>query len=263
MPARAMNVNVLASMPLLFALAWRGSAVRTALVLLLLAVLLPAPRSRYVALLQEWWPSVHARPIDRVTSLAIVVALLLVVAWWERRHAVDVSAPGLRRVALALLWTAPVGASILVLLHPPDPRDRTNNRLFAELAQGEGLVATPADVQLVQLRSRRPVLLDGGGLDALPYAIESGPEMARLLLRVYDIDFFYPPPEARRRARIPEVHNRTVWEARTRDEWQAIRKELGVRHVLALRDWELDLPGGAGSRELRIYEIPESSPTDR
>ena len=59
-----------------------------------------------------------------------------------------------------------------------------------------GLLLTGGSLHLIQFRTRRPVLLDGGGLDALPYAPESGPEMQRVLLDVYGIDLLNPPPEA-------------------------------------------------------------------
>ena len=258
MPARMMNLNVLASMPALLALlGLPRSRGRTMALLALLVGLLPAARSRYVVLLRDGLGvGAPSWPLDRMTAVALAAAALVAAAWWERRRP-RAPAPGGRRLADGILWTAPVVAIARIVVRPPQLRDRTNNRLFAELARGQGMVATAGDLQLIQLRTRRPVLLDGGALDALPYAIEAGPEMARILRDVYSIDFFHPPADARRRAMIPLVHNRAAWEARTLDEWKALRRDLDLRQVLTLREWDLDLPALVGNKELLLYEIPE------
>jgi hypothetical protein len=56
---------------------------------------------------------------------------------------------------------------------------------------------------------------------------------------------------------IPIEHNRAVWEARSAEEWQALRRELGIRDVLAHRDWTLALPAAGGNKDLRLYHVPE------
>ena len=56
----------------------------------------------------------------------------------------------------------------------PDP-------VLAVAAAREGHLATAGDLSLVQLRTRRPVLIDGLTLDSLPYAIESGPTVDGIL----------------------------------------------------------------------------------
>jgi hypothetical protein len=136
-------------------------------------------------------------------------------------------------------------------------RERPRDRVFAELAHGEGLVAAAADEYLIQLRTRRPVVLDAGGLDMLPYVPEAAPEMTRLLRLVYGIDLFALPAAARGTSSIPLDHNRAVWERRRPEEWQALRRELGITDVLARREWTLALPAGGGNKDLRIYHIPE------
>jgi hypothetical protein len=118
------------------------------------------------------------------------------------------------------------------------------------------MLATSADLHLVQLRTRRPVLLDGGGLDGLPYAIEAGPEMERILRDVYAIDFFHPPEEARGSGIIPRSSNRLVWEGYSEDKWRYIGRTYGVTHVLAYADWNLALPVVTRDNELLLYRIP-------
>ena len=94
------------------------------------------------------------------------------------------------------------------------------------LSEGRGLLLTGGDLHLVQLRTRRPVLLDGGGLDALPYAIESAPEMDRILREVYGVDLLSPPEEARFRGSIPPEFTRAVWQSYTREQWEALASRI-------------------------------------
>jgi hypothetical protein len=112
-------------------------------------------------------------------------------------------------------------------------------------------------MQLVQLRTRRPVLLDGGGLDGLVYAPASAPAVARMLREVYGVDVFDPPDEARHGGRVPVVASRAAWERYSMDRWQMIRRDFGVTAVLTPGDWRLNLPPGAERGNLRYYIIPE------
>jgi hypothetical protein len=136
-------------------------------------------------------------------------------------------------------------------------RDRTNDGLLATVSRGRGLLLTGGDLHLIQLRTRRAVLLDGGGLDGLPYALESGPEMARILETVYGIDLFNPPPEAFRAGAVPSSVNRTVWEHYSTERWREIRRTYNVTEVLTQADWQLQLPIGAQSMRFLLYRIPE------
>jgi hypothetical protein len=109
---------------------------------------------------------------------------------------------------------------------------------------------------MVQLRTRRPVLVDGGGLDGLPYSLEMGPALERILHDVYAIDFFNPPAEARHTGVIPAGHTRTVWEGYSRDRWGEIGRQYRVTGVLTNGDWRLDLPLLADNGDFRLYSIP-------
>jgi ABC-type amino acid transport substrate-binding protein len=125
-----------------------------------------------------------------------------------------------------------------------DMSDRTNEVLFRMLSEGRGLLLTGADLHLVQLRTRRAVLLDGGGLDTLPYAIESAPEMDRILREVYGVDLLNPPEEARYRGSVPPEFTKNVWQGYSRDQWNAVAERFGVRQVLTPGDWDLKFPFG-------------------
>jgi hypothetical protein len=135
--------------------------------------------------------------------------------------------------------------------------DRSTNPLLAAAARGTGPLLTGGNLFLVQLRTRRPVLLDGGTLDTLPYAIEAGPATDRILRDVYGIDLFNPPLEARLSGAVPPEANRKIWTAYSRARWQEIAREYGVRQVLTPAGWKLDLPLVASSNEFHLYEIPD------
>lgn len=138
--------------------------------------------------------------------------------------------------------------------------DWTNDPLFAEASRGSGMLLTSSNLGWIQLRTRRPVLLDGHGLDSLPYALETGPEMDRILQQVYGVDLFNPPEEIkniRPGALLPET-GKTLWESRTREEWDQIRKQFGVTQVLTYANWSLKLPEVIRNKEFVLYRIPES-----
>jgi hypothetical protein len=126
---------------------------------------------------------------------------------------------------------------------------------LAQVAAGQGLLLTAGDLHLIQLRTRRPVLLDGGGLDGLLYSLEAGPEMERILREVYGIDLLNPPEEARGAGRIPPMANRRVWESYSPEKWREIARVFHVTQVLTYPDWTLNLPVAAHSRRLLLYDI--------
>jgi hypothetical protein len=190
----------------------------------------------------------------------VLIAMLLAIGavWMGRRSSLAIT-------RLTYLATIALMAVTLVLtwnLQRPrgfEMTDRTNDVLFRMLSDGRGLLLTGGDLHLVQLRSRRPVLLDGGGLDALPYAVESAPEMDRILREVYGVDLLNPPEEARFRGSIPPEFTRVVWQSYSREQWEALASRFGVRQVLTPGDWELKLPVAVRNRGLTVYDIPDIS----
>lgn len=185
----------------------------------------------------------------------------------------DVTSPGTsptirrRRAGALVVGAASVAGFVLLAILAVAKSDRfqagrevmsdwTTDPLLAETARGSGPLLTGGRLFLVQLRTRRPVLLDGGTLDTLPYAIEAGPAMDRILRDVYGIDLFNPPSEARNSGAVPPEANRKIWTAFSRARWQEIAREYGVSQVLTPAGWKLDLPLVASSTEFHLYEIP-------
>jgi hypothetical protein len=263
MPGRLLNLNMLLVSGLLLGVAGaqRRTAAGSALLVLICVMLLIGNRSGL------WtFDGDHrtlgldlprtARP-NETSILIFGVLLQLAVARWAakadaRRRFVTMTYAG-TLVVLAL------SALLTWSLERPrafDMADRTNDQLFRMLAEGEGLIATGGELHIVQLRTRRPVLIDGGGLDALPYTIEAAPEMERILRDVYGIELLDPPEEARYRGTIPPAFTQSVWQSYTRDQWQQIGARYGVTQVLTPGDWDLHLPVAVRKGTLTVYDIP-------
>jgi hypothetical protein len=136
--------------------------------------------------------------------------------------------------------------------------DRTNDPLFQKLSNERGLLLTGGDVHLMQLRTRRPVLLDGGGLDGLPYSLEAAPQTDRILREVYSVDLFNPPAEARLAGVVPTRLNKAAWESFTEERWQAIARDYGVTQVVTPQRWNLKLPVSGQNRSVTVYDIPQT-----
>jgi hypothetical protein len=266
MPGRVLNLNMLMIGALLVGLfgarhrEWTGAT----LLLLLCLALVVGNRSGLWAFEGDHRALIGQMPASMRPNATNVVLIAALVAL-----AVSVLRPRAERRWIArgaYVATLAVMAWMAVLTWNLDrPRgfemaDRTNDVLFRMLAERRGLLLTAADLHLVQLRSRRPVLLDGGGLDALPYAIESAPEMERILRDVYGLDLLNPPEEARFRGTVPSDFTKGVWQSYSREQWAAIARRFGVRQVLTPGDWDLKLPVAVRNRTLTVYDIPDNSP---
>lgn len=201
-------------------------------------------------------PTEH--PVTTLQMLTIAAAALILcagVSTWRTLTPVLFATRGVRAATLGLLvlvaaptWLESGSQSAIFL-------DRTNSPVFWRAAKGEGLLLTGGDLHLIQLRTRRPVILNGGALDGLPYAREAGPETQRILRDIYAIDLLNPPAEARGRGAIPNELNRITWEGYSRQKWQEISRSYHVTQVLTSR-WYLNLPAIAWERTLVLYEIP-------
>lgn len=168
-----------------------------------------------------------------------------------------------RPLACAMSKALPAGILLVAVVMSgrvsafPPLADRTNDRLFAAIAsEHNGLLLTAGSIQLVQLRTRRPVLLDGGALDMLAYSPSSGPAMEEILRVVYGIDFFTPPEAARGTAIVDDNFDKSVWEGYSRQRWEEIGRRFDVTDVLTERTWTIDLPIAAENSEFKLYRIP-------
>ena len=269
MPARLLNLNVVLVAPLLIGLvaAYRHLRSAQALLVALLAGLLLAPKS----LLWRWFADRSVQPwnvrIDPVLLFEAAALSIVCIALWQatRRPAVapDAGSPAFYP---ALLFRAATGVVLAIALglgwriHGSRAifRDRTNDTFFkAVAADRRGLTVTAGSFQLVQLYTRRPVLIDSGGLDTMVYAPEGGPATARIVTDVYGIDFFDPPREIRSSSVIPHDANKFTWSRFSAQRWRELRRTYNVSQVVTRSDYELDLPIAAEGDGLRLYHIPD------
>jgi hypothetical protein len=261
MPGRVLNLNMLMVGALLIGLfgGWRRSWSASLLLLLLCLALVLGNRSGLWTFAGD-----HGVPValpaamrPNATNVVLIGTLVaLIVAAVRRRDNRPVVARAAYIATVALLaWTA-VLAWNLDRPRGFDMADRTSDVLFRMLSEGRGLLLTGGDLHLIQLRTRRPILLDGGGLDALPYAIESAPEMERILREVYGVDLLNPPEEARYRGAVPPEFTKAVWQSYSWERWNEVANRFGVRQVLTPGDWDLKLPVAVRNRGLTVYDIP-------
>ncbi len=110
--------------------------------------------------------------------------------------------------------------------------DRTNDVFFADIAARPGVLLVAGDLHLIQLRTRRPVLLDTGALDTVMYSLETGAAMQRMLREIYGLDLFNPPPDAVGAGRIPALSHRETWESyspKVARDRARLRRHAGAR----------------------------------
>jgi hypothetical protein len=277
MPLRVLNIAAMMFVAVLFGLigVYRRTAAGQAIALVMIAGLLLGDRSQLWALLPdrvlgafENAGIANAVPLLRVIAIAAAAVTLYPLASGPGAHRAATTGTerhrGLRRsiAAARIGLTAALLLSAVPALMVRGPRalrfpDRTHDPIFATAAAGGGLLLTGNALHLIQLRTRRPVLLDGGALDVLPYSLDAGPAMDRILRDVYGIDLFHPGEADVGAGVIPSGINRHVWEGYSRERWREIRRTYNVTQVMTDQGWRLDLPLIVQSRRLRLYEIPE------
>lgn len=264
MPGRVLNIAAMLFVPLLFGLAGAYSDRRWGRVITLgltVGLLVGSP-----SLLPMWAPSSGFDPrLSRMAVIATAVLALMVCRTAEAVSPLLTGAkvetpqrPMIMNTVLAMVTLIIVGMSAWPLppRHAANMRDRLDDDFLGTVARGHGLLLTGGDLHLIQLRTRRPVLLDGGGLDGLTYALEGAPAMDRILRDVYGVDLFNPPAEAWKTGMVPAAFNRGVWEQYSLERWQQIRTRYQVTQVLTPAGWQLQLPTAAQNLQFRLHDIP-------
>jgi len=129
-----------------------------------------------------------------------------------------------------------------LLSHNITLRDRTNTEILQTISSRPGTLLTAGNMHLIQLTTRRPVLMDGGALDMFPYILDAAPHFNEILQKIYGLDIFVtPPPEIKNKGVLTYFH-KSLWELRSVADWQKIRAEFGVTDVLTPITWKLQLP---------------------
>jgi hypothetical protein len=129
--------------------------------------------------------------------------------------------------------------------------------IIQAVAQRKGLLLTSSGMRMIQLRTRRPLLLEIDSFDGLPYAPGSAVPAAGILRDIYGIDLFEKQSldVIGNSAPYLSTHG-PVWQKRSRQEWQRIREEYGVTDVLTVAGLHLKLPVVIRDRQFTLYTIP-------
>jgi hypothetical protein len=262
MPGRYLNFAALTFVAMLIGLLASRRELWSRLVLLFLTCgLLAGDHSMLWEFLEHQHHVIYQSSIRPLWIVWLATAALLAAA--TRSHLTHPTHPThllhlLHRSHLVMLALA-----VLMTLHQHADRsgahfnDRTNDVFFADIAAHPGELLVAGDLRLIQLRTRRPILLDAGALDTVMYSLQTGAAMQRMLREIYGLDLFKPPPDAVGAGRIPALSHQKTWESFTPDRWRAIRRDFGVTQVLAYADWTLQLPVSSQSRRLLLYDIPD------
>jgi hypothetical protein len=279
MPGRYLNFGALIFVAMLIGLLGSCRVLWSRLVLLFLSCgLLATNRSMLWEFLQHHHNvrfQINVRPLQIVWLSAAAVLAGAVWTWWRlsgAKHPAHPAPPAppahplhpLHPLHLLhLLHLAILALVVLMTMHQRIEQsgahfnNRTNDVFFADVAARQGVLLLAGDLRLIQLRTRRPVLLDAGALDTVMYSLETGAAMQRILRDIYGLDLSHPPPDAVGAGRIPALSHRDTWESYSPEKWRAIRRDFGVTQVLAYADWALRLPVASQSRRLLLYDIPE------
>jgi hypothetical protein len=264
MPGRYLNFGAMGFVALLIGLLASRRELWSRLVLLLLSCgLLAGDHSMLWEFLEHHHQIRYQSTINPLHIVWIATAALLAGAAWTRwkqgppkggHYRLSLIPYSISIVTLALV--------VLMTMHQHADRsgdhfaDRTSDVFFSEVEDGSGVLLVAGDLHLIQLRTRRPVLVDSGALDTMMYSLETGAAMQDILREAYGLDLHIPPPEAIGAGRIPPQSHRASWENYSPDKWREIRRRFGVTQVLTYADWRLKLEPLTQSRRLLLYDIP-------
>ena len=267
MPARLLNLPALAFVPLLIGVLgrYRNDVLACALLVVLAAV----------AALRPLFPDLALYGLPFVG----VATVLVIARHAERPGAERIAALGVARVArrfaeqplllqvplrLALVATIAITAHAAIRgfeFRSSRLRDHTTDRALAAASRGDGLLLVAPGITTPQLITRRPVALDPGALDMLPYALAGGPAFERMLRIGYGVEFFAPPLQALHTAVLPSEVVQPIWQKRSGAQWHEVAASLGVTEVLAPATWKLvGVPEVERSGAYVLYHI--AAPAD-
>ena len=218
MPGRYLNFGALIFVAMLIGLLGSCRVLWSRLVLLFLSCgLLVTNRSMLWEFLQHHHNvrfQINVAPLRIVWLSAAAVLAGAVWTWWRLSRAARPAplAPPTPPAHLAhLAHLAVLALVVLMTLHQRVEQsgahfnDRTNDVFFADVAARQGVLLLAGDLRLIQLRTRRPVLLDAGALDTVMYSLETGAAMQRMLRDIYGLDLSTSAARCRRRRPHPRA----------------------------------------------------------
>lgn len=261
MPGRFVNLSILVFAPLLLGLLGQRADWPAKLLLALHVLYIPISTLRLDGTrpaIRDWY-TVHW------IELVVVAILLALITVWklpqaQPRKSLREWVPAAALLALLAFLPGHLDA-VLSRPHPRQPvmplLGSAPDTTLTATAAGNGLLIIAPDLRFKQLKTRRPLLLSSA-LNQLPYVPDSAPAMDRILKEVYDVDLLVPPPVTTHQGVHWYLtdHTKRAWEARSLEEWIAIRQTFGATQVLTREDWNLNLPQVAESDRYHLFDIP-------
>ncbi len=171
------------------------------------------------------------------------------------------------RPALIVQRALPIALSVVAIMHiveamqgwitePVVIADRTNNAVLAAAAAGTGLLVTDADLHLMQAATRRPLLIDPGALDGLPYVPVAARATEAILRDLYRTTLAGPPEGNVGAIGVVPASADDSWVSRTPEQWQVLGATYGFTDILTTTELTLQLPEVARDDELVLWRIP-------
>jgi hypothetical protein len=161
----------------------------------------------------------------------------------------------------------PAAISIAMVSVPLVERARAGRELFREAERDpvitaarreSGMLLVVPRMCLVQLRTRRPVLLNGEAMNQITYVPQSGPAMNEIVKGIYGDDILKPRPAWWQNWGGLMAHSGyELWQAREPAEWRRLSREFGFTQIVTGREWKLRLPVLARSETLILYGASE------
>jgi hypothetical protein len=137
-----------------------------------------------------------------------------------------------------------------------------NDPVFTALSRHQGLVLTSGRIPLVQLQSRRGVLLYGAAMNQITYVPASAPKINEILQQIYGEDLLRPRPShwVACGGLLPESA-RELWANRSPEEWQELSRRFGFTDVVTYATWSLKLPLVATGKRYAVFHVPREEPS--
>ncbi|HEX7376846.1 MAG TPA: hypothetical protein VF278_07025 [Pirellulales bacterium] len=158
------------------------------------------------------------------------------------------AAASLTLISLPLLERAKAGAAIF--------RAAEADAVVVAARRESGMLLVVPRMCLVQLRTRRPVLLNGEAMNQITYVPQSGPSMNAIVKGVYGDDILRPRPSWWQNWGGLMMHSGyDLWQAREPAEWRRLSREFGFTQIVTGREWKLRLPVVARSEKLVLYDV--------
>lgn len=262
MPSRLLNAGVMSCMAVLIGLAARyRTSLHSQTVLAGVVAILVATAA--VVRLHDVWGQ-HEQAIVAWLAMGIWTLALATTAGRLRSDGFPVRIPSpsrierLRLATIAMMSLTLGGLAAQAAAGFPEAMrgmsDPAGDPVLAATAGRPGLLLTSSNLHLMQLATRRPVLLDGGALDGLMYVPAASAATDRILREVYGTSL--AAVQATTRGALGPEAGKAAWEARTPAEWQRLAGEFGFTDIATFPGWSLQLPVVAGNRDLILYTVP-------